>query len=212
MILPVIRDKGLMGRIEIILNEPLAGNSSSAIKEQMISLNGNGRHHNDIGEITLALEPSNNAEIDMNSMFDEMLSRKPHDAHGTVFAEDYKGLPVNPIEIMCRCKKSDKLLINMREKLSKASKEQLKNSKPGLIACFIEEIDDFTELAKDSGLALMTQDLFRSEERNHLAAIVYSSDTNISVEGPVKHYNEPALLFRNPNCKFPIANDYKFLK
>ncbi|MDO8784639.1 MAG: hypothetical protein Q7J12_00325 [Syntrophales bacterium] len=137
--------------------------------------------------------------------------KKPHNAHGVIFAKSYNGKPADPLEMICRSKGSDRVLKGIRKKLSEAASEQLDTSRPGLLTCYLEGIDDFTELASGSGLQYMTHDLFKSDKRNHIAAVVYSSDHKMSVGIRSKTSYNQGLIFHNPYCRFPNAIGYKFL-
>ena len=88
---------------------------------------------------------------------------------------------------------------------------QLKSSKPGMLACFIPEIDDFQALASESRLQLMTHDLFSDPRRSHLVAVAYCSDTRFVPRSSETSSHYPGLVFRNPNCKFDVPEDLKFL-
>ena len=78
--------------------------------------------------------------------------------------------------------------------------------------CFIEGItrDDLTELSGDSALEIMTNYLFQKDSFNHIAAIGYCGETKIEKSPDVENYSNPILLFRNYNCKFKIARDYRY--
>lgn len=214
-LLPNIEGMGLMGRLEIVLDDRLHSDNKSifSLRDEIIhsiSENLKGTHVIAGGEVTLYLDPAQNRAIDFPKRGEEFMLKKPHNAHGAIFAKSYNGKPADPIEMICMCKGPERVLRDIRKKLSGAS-EQLDSSRPGLLTCYLEEIDDFTELASESGLQYMTYDLFKSNKRHHVAAVLYSSQDKMSVGINSKTSYNQGLIFRNPNCKFSSVAGYKFL-
>ena len=91
------------------------------------------------------------------------------------------------------------------------AKAQLDESKPGLIACFLEGVDDLRELAKDSGLQMMSSVLLDKETFSHIAGISYSSEPLKERTTESERFFNQALIFRNPHCKYEKAKDFQFL-
>jgi hypothetical protein len=104
----------------------------------------------------------------------------------------------------------DKVLKAIYEEL-KHGATQFSKTRPALLACFIEDIDDtaWAELAQKSGLQIMTHRLFSSSDRAHLWRVVYSSDRT-----PVKRYENniefhaTTLSWENPSCKFSMPKSF----
>lgn len=216
LLFPEIEKRGLSGRLEVVLNGRLHSNNPSlfSLRDEIIhaiEANLKGTHVISDGEVTVDLESRQNRIIDFIELSRELMVNKPHNAHGAIFAKSCNGKPADPLEMICRSKGPDRVLEGIRKKLSEASSEQLDTSRPGLLTCYLEGIDDFTELASGSGLQYMTYDLFKSDKRNHIAAVVYSSEHKMSVGiGTKTSYNQ-GLIFYNNNCRFPNVAGYKFL-
>lgn len=216
-LLPEVSGKGLIGRIDLVLLERLSGNlvKLRSIAQQLLHRIGSGgvkgRFSLDCGHVVLELTERSSKRVDLQQMQNDLWLRKPPEAHGAIFARSYHGGPVDPIEMTCRSEKASKVLIGIRRMISEASSKQLDPTKPGLIACYIPEIDDFKGLETNSGLQLMTNTLFSENKRCHLAAVTYSSETKMVDTDYGKISNNQALIFRNPYCKFDAVKKFHFI-
>jgi hypothetical protein len=218
-ILPTIQDKGYSGSIDIKLNDRLHSNDSylNELKMQVINqikphqLTGNFLIPD--GSMCLDLKQAEGIVVDFLESFKGLSERKAHQAHGAIFATSRKGEPVDPIQMTIMSEKSDDVLDRIKERISKA-KDQLDNSKPGLIICFLEGIDghDLEILSTKSGLQIMTSLLLSKKELNHIVAISYCAELMIIKSAFDETYSNPELHFRNKNCKFENARDYQYFQ
>lgn len=104
-----------------------------------------------------------------------------------------------------------------RDKVLKAIYEELKHgatqfsaTRPALLACFIEDIDDssWSELAQNSGLQIITHRLFSPAERSHLLRVVYSSNqTPVKREQNDVEFHAKTLSWENRRCRFSVPKN-----
>jgi len=114
--------------------------------------------------------------------------------------------------LKCQGVKRDEVLTEIYEEL-KGAADQLSKTRPALIACFLEELDDsaWVQLAEKSSLQVMTHKLFDNSERSHVSLVVYSSDqTPPKEDGGNTEFHSTTLSFRNSLAKFPL--DLSFLR
>lgn len=217
MLVPNLVDMKITGNIEIFLNSRL---QSSYVTLKQVSLriikhikNGNFVGNFNLEDISLKtnIVKGSNIIVDVQKRFADFYSNIPYGAHGIIVLRDFNNYPVDPLEIIVKSEKSDKYLTGIYKKLQNAISDQLSNDIPGLMVCHIPEIIDFTVLRKDSSLGNMTNKLFSKKENEHLAAVIYVSDTLFFQKFYGKSTQNPALLYRNHNCKFDKIANYQFL-
>lgn len=95
-----------------------------------------------------------------------------------------------------------------RDNMLKAIYEELKQgagqfskTRPALLACFIEDIDDeaWDALRAESGLGAVAGRLFKNLERSHVQIVAYSSDRTPPIrEGGAVQLSAKVLHFENP--------------
>lgn len=216
-LLPAIENKGFSGQIDMILHERLHSSDkylndlSSQVIEKITKGKLKGSHQTGFGSVDIDLEKANGSVVDFNERFQNLYQRKPHNAHGVIFAKSRNRKPVDAVEMTIMSEKSDNVLNGIKDRLSKAAKSQLDSTKPGIICCYLEGINDLTELAQNSGLQIMTSLLLSKDGLGHIAAISYSSESIINRFANTEAYFNQGLIFRNPYCKFEKAKDYKYL-
>jgi len=131
----------------------------------------------------------------------------PHwspDAHYFVLSNDAT------LIVGCESTNRDRVLKAIYEDL-KHGAGQLSKTRPSMLACRLEEIDDegWTKLRCESGLAAMTGRLLGNPERNHINFVVYSSDrTPAKKEGSTTIFSATNLKFANKNPKFQIPKTF----
>ncbi|HUL40992.1 MAG TPA: hypothetical protein VLV32_03675, partial [Burkholderiales bacterium] len=125
-------------------------------------------------------------------------------------AQNRLGYAVNAIEFSCLCHQADDLLLGLLAVLKEAARRQLSGTRPGMLCAFIPGITDFRGLERNSAIANMTGMLFDDKRHDHIAAVGYSSGARLSSRSDVIG-NYPALIFKNPNCRFPEASQFRFL-
>jgi len=217
MFVPKLVDMKIAGSIEIFLQSRLQSSPRNLkqVSSRILELikKGNFVGDFDLEDITLKtnIVEGNNIIVDMKERFTDFYSRKPYGAHGILVTRDFNNYSVDPLEIIVKSEKSDEYLTGIYEKLQTAASTQLSNDIPGIIACYIPEIIDFTGLEKDSSLANMTYKLFSKKENEHLGAIIYVSDTLFLPKIYGRLTQNPALLFRNHYCKYETIKNYQFL-
>lgn len=215
-LLPVVQESGFTGSIDITLKDRLHSSDKylNALSTQVIDKIQSGYLHGtyqiQFGLVSINLQMADGTIIDFNKHFRSLLERKKHQAHGTIFAKSRNKQPTDPVEMTIISEKADNVLEAIKERLSKAAKKQLDISKPGLICCYLEGIDDLTDLAQNSGLQVMTSYLL-SKGINHIAAVSYASENIIDRYANTETYFNQGLIYRNPYCKFERAKDYKYL-
>ena len=216
-VIPKIELMDYSGAIDIVLKDRLHGNDRflNELASQVINKVSTGRimgvFQIPLGSLYLELVPANKNPVDLYDRFNSLWKRKPQQAHGAIFARSHNGRPIDPVEMTLVSDKSDRVLDGIRERISKARKAQLDESKPALIVCFLEGITDLRELATDSGLQIMTCSLLAKESFSHIAAIAYSSETLVEKSSTSEKFFNQGLIFDNPNCKFKNAKEFQFL-
>ena len=216
-LLPAIEESGFSGSIDITLKDRLHGSDRhlNDLSKQVIDKVSAGYLHGtyqiQFGLVDINLQKANGTTIDFNKHYRSLLERKQHQSHGVIFAKPRDGQPSDPVEMTIISEKADNVLEAIKDRLYKAAKKQLDISKPGLICCYLEGINDLTELAQNSGLQIMTSYLLSKDSLNHIAAINYASENIIDRSANTETYFNQGLIYRNPYCKFDKAKDYKFL-
>ena len=164
------------------------------------------------GSLTLDLDSVSGIVIDMNERMKELYKKKDEKAHGALFAASKNGKPVDPIELTVMSKKGDTVLNGIYKKITDAAELQLDESQPGLIACFLEEVDGYEieKLRNESGLQLMTSHVLEKDTLSHVMGIVYSSETMVRIKEGCENIFNISLFFRNSKCKFEEAKTFKF--
>ena len=215
-LIPKIAHMGYSGAIDIVLKDKLHGNDSflNELASQVVSEGCNGRVKGDfqipLGSLVLELVPANGNPVDLYERLNHLWKRKSEQAHGAIFAKSQNRKPVDPVELTLMCERADNVLDGIRDRIMKA-KTQLNESKPGLIACFLAGVDDLRELAKDSGLQIMSSLLLAKETFSHIAGISYSSEPHVERSADSERFFNQALIFRNPHCRYEKAKDFQFL-
>lgn len=217
MLVPNLVDTKITGNIEIILNSRLQS-SNVTLKQVSLRILKHIKNRNFVGNFNLEdislktnIVEGSNIIVDMQKRIADFYSNIPYGAHGIIVSRVFNNNPVDPLEIIVKSEKSDEYLTSIYKKIQNAISDQLSNDIPGLIACHIPAIINFTGFEKDSALANMTYKLFSKKENEHLAAIIYVSDTLFFPKFYGRLTQNPALLYRNHNCKFSTITNYQFL-
>ncbi|MBI4775136.1 MAG: hypothetical protein HY788_13345 [Deltaproteobacteria bacterium] len=215
-LVPKISDAGLKGNIEIEFHDKLPSNMQTQeeiITEILDEVDGKpiNRHvHLSCADVDLSLKEKSNDLVDIKQMYKQLLVRKPVNAHCVIYLPPGSSSEINPIEIVCKSQRDEDIIGGMRGIISKASKRQLSKKNPGIVACFIPEIESFEGLQNEGALANMSYGLF-DESRAHVAAILYCSDSRLLPEFYGYRSYHPALVFKNPYCRYEEVRDFKFL-
>ncbi len=216
-LLPDIQKRGYSGSVDIVLEERLTNKSSRGMCVNILelidedSLRGHYKIQN-LGSVDLDLKCAAGSEIDITERCKAFYKSRPEKAHGAFLANAKGNKGADPIELTVMCEKADTVLDGIRDKISNAE-EQLDESKPGFIVCFLEDIRDFDlhELSEGSGLQIMTCNVLAKKTFAHVAGISYSVESIVAKEGNCEEFINRGLLFRNPNCKFEEAKAFEFL-
>jgi hypothetical protein len=215
-VVPEIENMGLLGRVDIVVKDRLRSSENfletlaGQILDEVSSSRGKGEHQIELGRVYLDVEPAKNTVVDLQVRLKAMLERKPHQAHGAIFAKSLGGKPTEPVELTLMCDRPDMVLQGIREKIAKAAM-QMDKSRPGLIACYLEGISALSELAEGSGLQLMTSLVLLKDSLSHIAAVSYSAETMMERHAGTETFFSPGLVFRNPSCHFDNIKDFRFL-
>lgn len=99
--------------------------------------------------------------------------------------------------------KKDKVLDSIYSSIED-SVEQFSKNRPALITCYVEGVypEQWEQLRKNSGLALIADRLFRKKSTAHIHTLSFLSESETREEGNITENWYPTLLFRNPNCVF----------
>jgi len=213
-LIPAVSDLGYAGRIDIILGRRLPRNHIEALTAQIVqavqSAAGLGCIDIDNGTISLNLREPHNSNIDLHEEYVRFHESLPDWTHGVMASLTPKG-PRDPLQVTLKSDQPDKVLDGIYKKLKTAMSNQLNRSMPGLVICFLEGIEDLRELAKDSGLQLVTSKLLNKEELSHVAGVGYSSEPWLHKHKGYDEYNNQALYFRNHECRFTEARDFDYM-
>lgn len=216
-LIPEIEKRNYSGRLDIILEDRLKSGTFNKLCEKVLKLIDCGILHGDcditpFGSLALDLSCASGVVIDMNEHMEKLYKRKADKAHGAFFAKAEGTKALDPIELTVMSEKADTVLYGIKDKISKA-KTQLDVLKPGLIVCFLEGVNGFEmdKLKSKSGLQLMTNDVLAKDKFSHVAGISYSFESMIEKGSNYEIIFNPALFFRNHNCKFQGAKTFKFI-
>lgn len=212
-ILPEVNKQGYSGNIDIILNGRLDSNHISSLCSDVIKLiklkNIKGKFAIPLGNITINLSEKSGKIFNATEQSESILIDGLHVAF-LCSGKDGNNL-IDPVRISIKSKKPDRVLGGIYDKVNEAAKNQLIDSMPGIIVCFLEDVYDLRELSSDSGLQLITCKLLNKKELSHIARIEYCSEKQFHRIGKnAESYNNQRLIFSNPNCKFEKAKTYEF--
>lgn len=218
-IIPKIQRQGYSGYIDIALKERLHGDDKflDKLSSQVISkINVDrlkGSYQIPLGSLSIDLKSDSGIVIDFDDCVKKFSAKNQFQTHGLILAKSKDGKPIDPIGITLKSERADNILSGIRDKISEAAKTQLDKSKPGLIVCFLEGINDvgLDKLATNSGLQKMTSLLFLKDELSHIAAIGYSSESIVKKTTNTEEFSNEGLTFSNPHCKFEKAKSFQFL-
>ncbi len=213
MILPEVDKYGYGGNIDIILNGRLDSTHIntlySGILEIIKSKNIKGEFEMPLGHISLNLNERSGKIVNVTAYSKDTLTDGLHVAFFS-FHQDGDNL-IDPIKISLKSKKPDKVLEGIYDKVYEAAKNQLDESMPGIIVCFLESVYDLRDLASNSGLQLMTCKLLNKDELSHIARIEYCSEKHIHrLSNNAESYDNQKLFFKNQKCKFEEVKTYEF--
>jgi hypothetical protein len=135
----------------------------------------------------------------------------PTEAHGAILALAHEGKALPPVLLLCRSESADKVQKGIHDELATSAKRQLSPERPGVLSCYIQEVDDFSSLRQNSGLAEITRVLLEDSTRAHVAAITYSSDVRSTASPGEVALFAPALRFTNAQCKFALPTGFPFI-
>lgn len=218
-LLPVIAKKGYCGAFDVTLRDRLKSNDGylNAITDQVLGHieagNLNGEYEIGEGSVSFGLREATGEVCDLRKRSREFYAEKSDRAHGAIFTKSRSRQPIDPVEMTVMSQNGENVLEAIRERLLKAGRQQLDASKPGFIACFLAgiESDDLRQLASSSGIQIMTNDVLGKKDLTHIAGVGYAAEMHGRRWGKVEIYENPALLFRNPDCKFAKAKTFPFL-
>jgi len=217
IIIPLIQELGYFGSIDITLSDKFHGSDDfiNKLSNEIISNvkpnQLNGKFEFSFGILFLNLKTASEVVVNLSECLVKLQERLPHQAHGVIIAKSKSGQSIDPVEMTLTSEKSGNVLKDIRKKLSKAAKNQLPQSEPGVIVCYLEGINDLSELATDSGLQLITSAVLSKEKYTHIAAIGYCSESMIYRDTIAEEHFNQSLIFKNPNCKFEKARNFDFL-
>jgi len=212
-LLPEIEVQGYGGNVDIILNGRLYGSQINTLASEILKLikSGNVRSKYAVSQGQISLNLNKRSGKIVNAI--ERLRMKSTSGTRAAFLSSRKigDNFIDPIEISLKSKKPDKVLEGIYDKVHEAAKNQLNKSMPGIIVCFLEGVYDLRDLSSNSGLQLMTCKLLNKEELSHIAGIGYCSEVQIHRFSNSETYDNQALFFKNPNCKFEVIKPYRFI-
>lgn len=114
------------------------------------------------------------------------------------------------ILIRCESVNANKVLDAIYEELKKGA-SQLSGTKPSLLACFIEEVDDqfWESLGDASGLQAVGIRLLSNPSRSHVNLVTFSSgETPPQRDGNLLRFSALHIRYWNPNPTFPLPRSF----
>ena len=114
------------------------------------------------------------------------------------------------VVIKCESLQRDRVLKAIYDELKKGA-TQFSRTRGGLLACFIEDIneDGWNQLSQDSGLSAMTHRLFANPERSHVRFVTYSSEeVPVRVASNVTSFSAANLSFENRQSKYSVPRSF----
>lgn len=215
LLLPRLDSLGLCGSVDVILRDRLHSNTphlqsiAQAVYESA-RVQPESTVSTDFGEVTLRLSRKTGRSVDMQQKYRELWDRKSPESHAVIFASAQNNTPVDPIEVSVRSSKSERIVDGIKTRIEEATAKQLDHSKPGLIACFVEDVNDLSSLAKESSLQLMSSYVLSKPENSHVAAVLYRSEEWVTDELTAERSSFQTLIFRNPQCEFEEVKGFSF--
>lgn len=119
----------------------------------------------------------------------------PH-SHIAMWGNQTDGALEAPMIIQLRSRSPDGVLMSYFRDL-RAANRQLSGTRPGVIVCFVPEIQSFEGLQSQSSIQGMTAAFFARHAKPSLYAVSYVSDASEVYEGPHITRAGPALAFHN---------------
>jgi hypothetical protein len=110
----------------------------------------------------------------------------------------------------CESTDRDRVLKAIYEDL-KHGAGQLSGTRPAILACQLEDIDDenWSELRGETGLAAMSGRLLGSSERRHVNFVVYSSNKTLPKEDAgIMNFSATTLRFQNKNAQYSFPTGF----
>lgn len=210
MLMPLLNARSLAGTVELEFDDRLPSNRTqqqavasaivTAVKEGKTQVMFEG------GEARVQLKLSTRPLLtrrELEQAWNQLQQDKPVGAYAYLSAPFRETGFTEPITILCQSRRMDRVLRGIRNRLSEASRKQFNSAQPGMLAYFIPEIEDFSLLRNEGGLKVLTDDLFRSEQRQHVVAISFLSDYHATETPFGQHVSAPMLTFFNGNSLFP---------
>lgn len=112
--------------------------------------------------------------------------------------------------IKCGSVQEDNVLTAIYEGAKEAA-TQLSGSQAGLIACFIEDVEehDWSALQEGSGLSAIAKRLFESQDRLHVRFVTFSSDYRpIRQAHNAVSFAATNLTFENAKARYPVPRTF----
>lgn len=216
-LIPRIAKRKYAGRIDITLKNRLDRKNVSALSKSVLKVIDSGFLRGDrdithLGSMVLDMKEASEMLVDVNQCTKQVYERKSDEAHGAVFGKAKGTKIIDPIKITVTSEKADKVLDEIKERISKAE-TQLNESRPGLIVCFLEGINGYElqELGSESGLQAMTNYVLNKDTFSYVIGIGYSSESMVMKGHQFEHVFSPGLFFRNHKCKYETAKTLDFL-
>jgi hypothetical protein len=207
---PKLRKLQFMGRVEITLNDRLSGKPQD--REQIANDIAKAAGAGASGEINFAwgsavmqLQPHDQRAIDFPALELAERESKPLHAQMLVTADNLDGPAANPLTISAQSRHADDVLTAAYSTLSVAARRQLSGARPGVLCLFLPEITDYESLKDAPAFRKLVDDLFDSNSRSHVAAVVFSSHDRVQKLPDGMYFDKPVLAYRNGQCCFPEA-------
>lgn len=216
MLLPEISKRKLSGTLDIELNGKLPPSATQLknISDQIQqAIPDEGIESSEIfpfGNTKLSLFPRLGHEARWSELYATLAERKDPSAHGVILAQGSDRVAKDPIEMVVLPKQSEKVLKGIESKIKTAAK-QFDGTRPGLICCYLEGIGELSGLAEEGGLKIMSNIVLDRHDMTHVIGVTYCAEPRLERTGNVESFSNQGLIFRNPNCKFQVSPDFKFL-
>lgn len=218
LIAPAVSNQGLMGEINIEVEDKLSGsdrNLEELASEIMLNIH-NGKFIKGLFNIrdvkmTVNLTQHDNKYVNLEEKKKQLEKNKRHDTLSAIYAPSSSlGFPTNAIIITLKSNKPSKLLKGVYDKIRGAIKFQLNKDNPSLITCLLPDVTDLSQLSSGSGLEAITAHALRDERSSHVAAISYTTEQGMvrTIGGWTAHIQ--TLTYRNEVCKYSAPKDFPY--
>lgn len=209
-------NEGLTGIVEVIVPDRLPSSQkeverlSELILDQCI-LGGTGQIETEGNAINFRLAQRMNRSFEKDKLLKQLVDYNPLSSISVISARRHGNKAVDPILFVCGSRRPDNVVRIMEDKLRDAAKNQLCGSIPGVVCCYLPEIEDFEVLRNGSELDRIASNMFTNPDYSHVAALIFSSGRRIVSDHDFDVETFPFLQIRSMHCRFENIRGRDFM-